>query len=454
MKSAMSFLSKAFRRKSEGLPPWAALDQESLRIGAAMEHVEKYGNLDTFPGNQNEKLALMLTASRQGLVQWNRGTGQYELTGLGRERLGMRQAMQAGGPRHVEESGGAMHPPPASGAGAPAQRWALGSGTILAGIAGLTIGATAMALLANSGSKAPPREPVAATASKPAESGNPPRQEQAAVAPTPPPAAAPPPAPASSQPEPPKAQSAEPPKAQVTEPPKAPESKQAAMHPGAAGKTAGALAGAEPQASAPPAPAPSANAQAERGAANDTVSANTNETAPAKNETAATNEPKPPPITSAPRLPTRSAKRSRHARRSAKRSRHAPTTPAPAPSAAPPANPEEPGLAQSSDEPSRATERSSRGRHAEHQKTWTESRRRSERSRRNYAEQDEGERKGGVIERGPPVFLHRGGRDLREIEERPGFAYREPREPREPRFRFGGREEGPPRFAPFDWLFR
>ena len=68
----MSFLSKAFRRKSEGLPPWAALGHESLRISAAMEHVEKHGNLDDFPGNQSEKLALMLTASRQGLVQWNR----------------------------------------------------------------------------------------------------------------------------------------------------------------------------------------------------------------------------------------------------------------------------------------------------------------------------------------------------------------------------------------------
>src|SRR6266851_3049751 len=82
---AMSFLSKAFRRKSDGLPPWAALDQESLRISAAMEHVQDHGNLDAFPGNHNEKLALMLTASRQGLVTWNRATEGYELTSLGRE---------------------------------------------------------------------------------------------------------------------------------------------------------------------------------------------------------------------------------------------------------------------------------------------------------------------------------------------------------------------------------
>jgi len=62
MEFAMSFLSNAFRRKSGGLPPWAALDQESLRISAAMEHVQDHGNLDSFAGNQNEKLALMLTA--------------------------------------------------------------------------------------------------------------------------------------------------------------------------------------------------------------------------------------------------------------------------------------------------------------------------------------------------------------------------------------------------------
>jgi len=403
----MSFLSKAFRRKSEGLPPWAALDHESLRISAAMEHVEKHGNLDDFPGNQSEKLALMLTASRQGLVQWNRGAGQYELTGLGRERLGMRQAMQAGGPMHVEESGGVMNPPPASGAGAPARRWALGSGTMLAGIAGLAIGATAMALmLPGSGSKAPPREQVAA------------------VAPTPPAAT---PAPGSSPPEPPKAQSAEPPKAQVAEPPKAPEPKQAAIHPGEPGTTAGTLAGAEPQSAAPPAPAPAPSAAP-----------------PPEESTQANAAPAPKPE------PSRRSERSRNG------------------NAAPPANPEEPGFAQSSEEPSRrATERSSRSRHAEQQRSWTESRRRFERSRRDYAKQDEGEREDGAIVRrfeegGPPVVLHRGGRgepsprrgdrDLREIEERPGFAFREPREPRT--FRFGGREEGPPRFGLFDWLFR
>ena len=61
----MSFLSNAFRRRPDGLPPWAALDQESLRISAAMEHIRDHGNLDSFPGNQNEKLALMLTLCKR-----------------------------------------------------------------------------------------------------------------------------------------------------------------------------------------------------------------------------------------------------------------------------------------------------------------------------------------------------------------------------------------------------
>jgi hypothetical protein len=513
MESAMSFLSKAFRRKPESLPPWAAIDQESLRISAAMEHVQKHGNLDAFPGNQNEKLALMLTASRQGLVTWNRGSGQYELTGLGRERLGMRQALQEDGPIKGEESGGAMDLPPnlPPASGSPARHWALGSGAIMAGIAGLAIGATAMALLPGSSSKAPPSEKIAATApSKPADTGTAPRQ----VYPLPQ-TAAPAPAPASTQPEPPKAQSAE--------PPKTPEPKQAAVHPGEAGKAAGAraeqlaLAGAGPQ----PAVAP---AQAERGATNETASVTSSETAPAKNETTATNESKPPPASpparaakpapapkhsatapsppalAAPPPPARSAK-SQSApipppAASAEPPPPEPATaeakPAPAPKpepnrqsaersrsrhATPPASPEQPGLAQSNEQPSaRATERSSsRSRHAEQQKNWTESRRKSEKSRRDYVEEDEGEPDDGVIVRrseergGPPVVMRRDrgeasrrdGRDIREIEERrPGFAFRDSREPQRLRFgdredgRFGDREGGPPRFGLFDWLFR
>src|SRR5260370_14514426 len=101
----MSFRSK-FRRKSDGLPPWAALDQESLRISAAMEHIQDRGNLDAFPGGQNERLALMLTASRQGLLTCDRTWERYELTSLRREPLSR--------PRALHEPVVPMNLPPAS----------------------------------------------------------------------------------------------------------------------------------------------------------------------------------------------------------------------------------------------------------------------------------------------------------------------------------------------------
>src|SRR5947209_1642763 len=116
----MRFLSKAFGRKSEGLPPWAALDQESLRISAAMEHLEEHGNLDSFPGSQNEKLALIMTAGRQGLVSWNRERERYELTSVGQERLGMRRMLrEPGGPIDLPPAEPANVPPDAPGAAAP-----------------------------------------------------------------------------------------------------------------------------------------------------------------------------------------------------------------------------------------------------------------------------------------------------------------------------------------------
>jgi hypothetical protein len=246
----MRFLSKPFRRKPDDLPPWAALDQESLRIGAAMEHVQDHGNLDSFPASQNERLALMLTASRQGLVMWDRAGERYELTSLGRQRLGMRRALQeSGGPMNLPPSsaGSPMNLPPASAV--PAGRFlALGSGTIMAGIAGLAIGAAAMTLLPGA-SKLPQRDRAAVAtvarnpgipclaercletggnAERPAQqAGNP---EQSRNAPVPAPAAAP----AGPPPEPSQAQTQQ----------------QAAVHPGQAGVVDGVLAPQPPRRSA------------------------------------------------------------------------------------------------------------------------------------------------------------------------------------------------------------
>lgn len=416
----MSFLTK-FRRKSDGLPPWAALDQESLRISAAMEHVEDHGNLDAFPGGHNERLALMLTASRQGLVTWDRAGERYELTSLGRERLGMRRALQeSGDPMNLPpaSAGSPMNLPPSSAA--PAGRFlALGSGTIMAGIAGLAIGAAAVALLPGS-SKLPPRERAAvATASKPSDAGNAPqaqgqppapRQEEASVARNPgipclaekcletggsaertaqparqPEQARNAPAPASPKPEPAQAQTQQ----------------RAGLHPGQAGAVEGAVLAQQLA-------------------------------------LAADAEPAPQPQ-----------------RRSAERARTYQT--------APPIDPQPPGYAQSTDEPSPPAagpaDKSSRNRHAAtgQRQGWSDGKRKAGKSRRESVEEEAGEPAQGMTVRrypeqddGHPPFVtrrYRGEQARRrgaDEEDRPGYAYREPQ----------GYREGPPRFGLFDWLFR
>src|SRR6266516_3563610 len=311
----MSFLSKAFRRKPDGLPPWAALDQESLRISAAMQHVQDHGNLDSFPGNQNEKLALMLTASRQGLVTWDREHQRYELTSLGRERLGMGRALR--------QSGGPMNLPPA--AAVPAGRSAaLGSGAIVAGIAGVALGAAAMALLPGGSSKAPPRDQAAVTtAAKPADTGSAPPQTQAQV---------PVPRPEEASVAPPQANPEQARNAPAPASPKEPEAQQqAGMHPGQAGAVEGALA--QPLAlAAEPAPAASGTTANEPKATNETTAA-----------AAAATEPKPPaPSQAAPatgEVKPAPAPKQPPPRRSAERARAHEPAPAPAPAAAPAATP-------------------------------------------------------------------------------------------------------------------
>jgi|GEM_PF-5758556 len=64
-----------------------AMDLEALRIGAAMEHIKTHGNLDGFPARRGERLALVTTAAKQGLLVWNRSRGRYELTSRGHWRV-------------------------------------------------------------------------------------------------------------------------------------------------------------------------------------------------------------------------------------------------------------------------------------------------------------------------------------------------------------------------------
>jgi hypothetical protein len=367
----MSIFFGAVRRKSDGLPPWAALDQESLRISAAMEHVQDHGNLDSFPGGRNERLALMLSASRQGLVTWDRAGERYELTSLGRERLGMRRALQeSGGPMNLRpaSAGSPMNLPPASAV--PAGRFlALGSGTIMAGIAGLAIGAAAMTLLPGS-SKLPPRDRAAvATAAR--NPGIPCLAEKCLET----------------------GGSAERPAQQAGQP--------------------------EHASNAPvPAPAPAAVHTGQTGAV---------EGAPA---------PQP-------------------SRRSAERAR---TYQAPA------IDPEPPGYAQSTDEPSpRAAGAADKSRNRDaatgQRQSWSDGKRKPSTSRREYVEEEAGGPGQGAIVRryperddGPPSIAtrrYRGEQARRrggDAEDRPGYAYREPQGL--------GYREARPRFGPFDWLFR
>src|SRR5215469_11970144 len=90
--------SGVFRRRSSAVRSLAAQDREELRIGAAMAYVQAQGNLDGFSQSRSERLALMGTAMRRGLVAWDRSRECYVLSGRGRryaemyapERIGTR----------------------------------------------------------------------------------------------------------------------------------------------------------------------------------------------------------------------------------------------------------------------------------------------------------------------------------------------------------------------------
>jgi hypothetical protein len=58
---------------------------EALRIWAAIEHINTHGNLDGFPAPRPERIALISTAIRQGLVSWD--NGWYALTRAGKRSV-------------------------------------------------------------------------------------------------------------------------------------------------------------------------------------------------------------------------------------------------------------------------------------------------------------------------------------------------------------------------------
>src|SRR6266567_2537333 len=83
-----------------------AVDLDALRIGAAVEHIKAHGNLDGFPAGRGERLALVSTAAKQGLLVWNRSGGRYELTSRGHRRV--RKLGRAGRNALRDRQGGAV----------------------------------------------------------------------------------------------------------------------------------------------------------------------------------------------------------------------------------------------------------------------------------------------------------------------------------------------------------
>jgi hypothetical protein len=84
---AVEPFSNRFRQSSSAVPHPAAVDQESLWIGAAMAHIKERGHLDGLPSNRSERLAVMTTVVRRGLVCWDKTRDRYVLTHLGQKHL-------------------------------------------------------------------------------------------------------------------------------------------------------------------------------------------------------------------------------------------------------------------------------------------------------------------------------------------------------------------------------
>jgi hypothetical protein len=105
----IGLLSRAFRRSA--MPMTAALDNETLRVCAAIEHVKARGNLDGFRADRSERVALMYTAARQGLVVWDKSASRYKLTSLGEKRLGGLRTPVDGASRADRVAGGGFVSP-------------------------------------------------------------------------------------------------------------------------------------------------------------------------------------------------------------------------------------------------------------------------------------------------------------------------------------------------------
>jgi hypothetical protein len=95
-------LSRLLGVGSSALPETSALDEEGLRVGAALEIIRQGGDLEQFAGDRAEMLALMMTVTKRGLIAWNRTQARYDLTRLGEAHLRTYYAHPAHPPPETE----------------------------------------------------------------------------------------------------------------------------------------------------------------------------------------------------------------------------------------------------------------------------------------------------------------------------------------------------------------
>jgi len=80
-------LSRLLGRRLVALPERSALDEESLRLGAALAVIKQRGDLVDLAGSRTDTLALITTAVKRGLIAWDLSGERYDLTALGEAHL-------------------------------------------------------------------------------------------------------------------------------------------------------------------------------------------------------------------------------------------------------------------------------------------------------------------------------------------------------------------------------
>jgi hypothetical protein len=179
-------LKNVFGRKTPVVLSMTELDSEQVRLNIALVYIGKCGNLDTYPGKASERRALMITATRRGLVAWDRRRKRYELTRPGEARF----AVPISNAVSLDESGTASDDRPAAtarlgqhspAAGAERRRRAkitpIAAVIMMAACGGITAGA----YLGLAEVKVPVNSPVAADVLP--ESASAPRGDTTATAP-------------------------------------------------------------------------------------------------------------------------------------------------------------------------------------------------------------------------------------------------------------------------------